>query len=441
MSKIYKLYFTHDKNIKITNKLDYLFAIESDFNKEIFDKCSSVCKTFIISSKSMMFEILKKEKNIKKNSLIGIVGISSSLLDEYAEIIKFYFEYEEIVKRISKKMDKYNRTLIKNSDNYIVKDAIDKFIFHNGGGKYVRAFLIILGYMYKNHKNNLLDTYADDLAIAYETFQTSILVHDDIIDNAQVRRGKPTIPKLYENDFSLNKITDNDNTSNSLAICLADLGFYEANELIVSKYGKDKNFSKLISYYNNVVLKTIKGEIIDVYLPFKGKYMDYFASYNDVIEISKLKTSWYTVVGPFCLGLILSSVDNKKVKQFEEALLPLGIAFQIKDDIMGVFASSVNLGKDCNDISEFKQTLLYHYAVNSDYKDELLKYYGKEKVDSSVVQKVRDIFIKSNAYDKSVDLMNSLFKESKEKINNIKMDKEFRDILFGFISYLEIREK
>ena len=99
MSKIYKLYFTHDKNIKITNKLDYLFAIESDFNKEIFDKCSSVCKTFIISSKSMMFEILKKEKNIKKNSLIGIVGISSSLLDEYAEIIKFYFEYEEIVKR------------------------------------------------------------------------------------------------------------------------------------------------------------------------------------------------------------------------------------------------------------------------------------------------------------------------------------------------------
>ena len=319
MYKIYKLYINfEDNDIKIINKLDYLFVIESDSNNEkVLNKCSKTCKKFFISSKKMLFEVLKKEKKFKKNSLIGITGcLSVLLMDEYTEIVIFYFEYENAIKRISKKMDKYNCTLIKDNDNFIIKDAVDKFTFHNCGGKYVRAFLIILGYMYNMRKNDLFHNYADSLAIAYETFQTSILVHDDIIDSASVRRGKMTIPKLYEKDF-LGKINDKDNISNSLAICLADLGFYEANELIVSKNGKDKNFSKLISYYNNIVLKTIKGEIIDVYLPFKGKYMDYLASFDDVIEISKLKTSWYTIVGPFCLGLILSSASNKKVKQFE----------------------------------------------------------------------------------------------------------------------------
>ena len=108
---------------------------------------------------------------------------------------------------------------------------------------------------------------------------------------------------------------------------------------------------------------------------------------------------------------------------------------------MGVFNSSANLGKDSNDISEFKQTLLYHYAINSDYKDELLKYYGKEHIDSLTIENVKEIFIKSNAYEKTVNLMNTLFNESKEKLKSIKMPKEFKDILFGFISYLELREK
>lgn len=67
-------------------------------------------------------------------------------------------------------------------------------------------------------------------------------------------------------------------------------------------------------------------------------------------------------------------------------LLPLGIAFQIKDDLLGIFSDTSSIGKDCSDISEYKQTLLYYYAINnSKYGDELLKYYGKKDLSSDVL--------------------------------------------------------
>ena len=154
-----------------------------------------------------------------------------------------------------------------------------------------------------------------------------------------------------------------------------------------------------------------------------------------------MKTSWYTIVGPFTLGLLLSVNNEKYIKEFEKALLPLGIAFQIKDDILGVFSDSNVIGKDSNDISEYKMTILYYYAVNSEYKKDLLKLYGKDKLSNKEIETVRDIFKKSGAYDKSVEYMNSLFKECTDRIEKINISKEYKDILYGFVNFLEIRNK
>ena len=194
---------------------------------------------------------------------------------------------------------------------------------------------------------------------------------------------------------------------------------------------------------DNIVINTIKGEIIDVYLPFKEQFLDIKGvKLEDILEIFKLKTSWYTIVGPFCLGLTLAGVKKDDISKYEKMLLPLGIAFQIKDDLLGIFSDTSSIGKDCSDISEYKQTLLYYYAINnSKYGDELLKYYGKKHLNSDDISKVRYIFEKSGAKKYAINMMHEYFVKSKSELNKLELSKNLKSIILGFITYLEYRDK
>lgn len=227
----------------------------------------------------------------------------------------------------------------------------------NSDGKYLRGCLIDLGY-----KLSKDDNYALSLSCAYETFETSILIHDDIIDEAPLRRGKQPISENYKNEFKKYNVK-NDQTHNSLALCIGDMGFFLSYELMNKKYNKDKNFSKLLSYYNKVVTDTCKGEILDIYLPFiEQNDNNHLLEEKNIFEIYKYKTSQYTIVGPFILGMILGHQKQKDIDKISNILEPLGIAFQIKDDILGIFSNNKTLGKSVySDIEEFKQTILYSY--------------------------------------------------------------------------------
>ena len=90
-----------------------------------------------------------------------------------------------------------NSSLVDENNHEIVKMAIKDFADLNQDGKYIRGMLIALGeYISSNKMTDYLN-----LATAYETFETSILIHDDIIDNAKIRRGKMTIPRRICNTF------------------------------------------------------------------------------------------------------------------------------------------------------------------------------------------------------------------------------------------------
>ena len=332
-------------------------------------------------------------------------------------------------------------------DNILVKDAMNKFVFMNSNGKYLRALLIALGYYIATKKE---DCYYLPLAAAYETFQTSILIHDDVIDNAELRRGKKTIHKKYEEKFDKYDLKDDTfeerkkNTSASIGICAGDIGFFIANNMIVESYMTNPNLPRVLKYYNDIVINTGKGELIDVVLPFNEQYYSKNKCLEkDIMEIYDLKTSWYTIVGPCSLGMILGGNTDRVVESIVKALSPLGTAFQIKDDILGIYGSIKSIGKsNTSDITEYKQTLLYSYVVNNtEYKDELRKYYGKDELSDRDLLKVRDIFEKSGARAYAVQKMDELFRISKSLvIKNRNIPAYYKEILLGFITYLEIRE-
>ena len=376
---------------------------------------------------------------------IGFIMDDEGEVKKIEVLYNFLKYYLSVKDKFILKMEDYNSLFVKGYSNRFLEEALEQFVSSNKGGKFLRASLIALGYQSCGNDD---DKYLP-LGIALELFQTSILIHDDIIDKADKRRGMDTIPlkyqKLYSDPIKCDKSFGDKrkDIGTSMALCLGDMGFYLALQVIVQNYKDNENLGRVLEYYNSVAIKTCEGEMVDVILPF---YEEFFDSFDDleshVMEIYKLKTAWYTVVGPYCLGAILGGLSSDKVQRLEEALLGLGIAFQIKDDLLGIYGDEAHIGKSVtSDVKEFKQTILYSYVVNTEYKDELLKYYGKD-IKVSDMDKIKDIFDKSGAYDYAHKMMDKLFKDSFQAILDLEfLDLDKKKILLGFAEYLKVRSK
>lgn len=415
-----------ENDLVISNSEEY-----KDKKIVIIKSCEEFLKWFM-SDKSLFDKkigfILDNDGTVKKIEILY-------------EFLKYYLSVKN---KFDLKMNDYNDLFVKGYSNKFLEEALNQFVSSNKGGKFLRASLIAMGYNSFKKDDNYLP-----LGLALEIFQTSILIHDDIIDKADKRRGLDTIPIKYQKLYS-DKVKGNDDfdikrkdLGNSMALCLGDLGFYLALQVIVKNYRNNKNLDRVLEYYNDVAIKTCEGEMVDVILPF---YEEYFGCEDDieshVMEIYRLKTAWYSVVGPYCLGAILGGASEEEVHKLEDALLGLGIAFQIKDDLLGIYGDETHIGKSItSDVSEFKQTILYAYTVNTSYKDELLKYYGKN-IDVSLMDKVRDIFDKSGAREYANKTMDKLFKQSFQSILDLDfLDIENKKILLGFAEYLRVRSK
>ena len=348
---------------------------------------------------------------------------------------KFTSFYKNTSKEINNYLKEFNESLVKDKTGYL-KENLELLTHLNSDGKLIRGFLIALGY--KILKEDI--KYSYNLSLAYELFQTSILIHDDIIDNDNLRRGKDTIHYAnFKKYKSLNE-SDAKKTSESIAMCIGDYGFFKVNEIIIKNYKNDPNFVKLFHYYNDIVLKTVEGELIDVVLSFEGKYKKIENLDENIMLIYKLKTAFYTIIGPFSLGLILGGVEDEKLEEISKFGEKVGIAFQIQDDILGIYS---DMGKVIgSDIKEFKQTILYSYTMkNEKYKNELLKYYGKENITDVEIKETRRIFKESGAYEYACNLMNKFYDESIEIMKNNKWIKEEdKSIIYGFIQYLKGRK-
>lgn len=434
-------------SVELAKTCDLMFVIggkNSSNTKELFNEVSNYTKSYLFSNISDFYNFIKKE-NIPSDINIGITGGASTPIKEiynYKYLLSFILYYKERLFELKENQDDINITLKENTYNENIESIIDYFIDLNKDGKYIRGTLIALGnYLASNEKS----TDYLKLAYAYEMFQTSVLVHDDIIDNAKVRRGKDTIPRRICNKYLNNKNDKQYHSdvlvlANSLGICAGDLGFYEANQLIIKNYSEHKNFAKILSLYNDIIIKTIKGEMLDVILPFKGKYNYCEIEEKDILDIYHLKTSWYTIIGPFFLGYILGGKDIDE--NILNILNKIGLAFQLKDDILGIFSSSDTIGKsNTSDIEEFKQTCFYSHICNTEYKNEFLKIYGKKNITLEELNKIRELLIKSGSYDYAVDYLDNLYGEVLEEVDNLSILDEGKDILKGLLIYINIREK
>lgn len=330
---------------------------------------------------------------------------------------------EKIEVKINKILDK---EIEKYKDNEFIKEAICELKRLSSSGKRVRGYLIKLGAMLFG-KND--DAYID-LAAAIEIFQTAILIHDDIIDEAQKRRGMQTINSKYPGHIGISK-----------AICIGDLGFFISYRIINNANISKELKEEIVKVYSKTLHNTVNGEIVDVELPLKPLSYHKSMSEKVIYDIYVNKTAWYTIIGPVLIGASSAGVKEEDKEKLIKMGTYLGIAFQIKDDLLGIYSDSNKMGKTLNDIKEGKQTIIYKYAIdhaNADELKEIEKYYGNPLVTKEECMKIAKLFEKIGAKKNACDLAEEYTNKGIDVIN--KMDVQNKDIFIAFANYLLNRE-
>ncbi len=294
------------------------------------------------------------------------------------------------------------------------------------GGKRVRAAMVILGY---NMCGCDTDKDIVTASLSYELFQSGILIHDDIIDESELRRNKP----------SMHVALGGGQSGISKAICVGDSGILTSGDLILMTGFEEGRKLKALSNQNKVFRLTIAGELKDIEL--SGETDPHL---EDIIRMYELKTSWYTFIGPLQLGIILGGGDEKLFNDAAELGRLFGIAFQIMDDVLGIFGEEAATGKDSSsDMEEGKKTVLTCYfkdTASTGEKMEFDRLYGKGKLSASDADKVRQLLRSNGAREKALELCRKYTEEALSLIWEMDIKREQREILLGFLDYLNERQ-
>jgi (E)-4-hydroxy-3-methyl-but-2-enyl pyrophosphate reductase len=422
---------------------------DSANTRELCNKCEKVCHDIRRVDAKKHFRDMIINGDFDFNSGIGITGGASTpteIIRECKQLLLFKKFYQETREKIAGKIKEYDQILLQNND-LLFQSAVEQFaaIGESKKAKFIRGSLLMLGYRMAQRQN---EDYSLDLAAAYELFETSILVHDDVFDKAGQRRDVTTVHEKIRKKY-LAGHEDKEEliafNAQSIAVCIGDLGFYFLYQMILNAYKNDKNLVSVLQYFNDIVIKTIKGELMDIALPLEEQLnVPHTGSLEDyVLQIDTLKTARYTTIGPFCLGLTLGGVKQHDLEKFEKLFLYLGIAFQIQDDCLNIYGEAEQGKPIGNDISEFKMTLLYSEACkNEEWKNELLKYYGKDDLSPKAVEAVKNIFEKTGAKEKAYRVMTEYLEKCRALLADMTFkSEEDRDILLGFILFLELRSR
>lgn len=344
------------------------------------------------------------------------MDFKSYLLSWAEEVDEFLLDYLKSRAIEAKKVTPIAASLITDFSNFIV------------GGKRVRAGLVKLGYEIFGGKDfkQLLP-----IAAAVEILHGAFLVHDDIIDQDLIRHGKPTFHALYSPPLHYGE---------SIAIVAGDIGFFETFKIILDANLPHEIKEKITKEVITVSLETGFGEALDVEMSTKSEIHE-----EDILKVHRLKTASYTFVGPLTFGGLAAGVRTKDLVNIKDFALPLGLAFQLQDDILGMFGDERILGKSASsDIKEGKKTLLYLKALErADRKDHdfLKKLWGNPRTNKEELEEARRIVRETGSLDYSVNTARKLVKEAKSAIRRLTEDTKLQEILRTLADYIVEREK
>jgi len=341
--------------------------------------------------------------------------------------------------QIKKKIDSQLSQFLKNANKSYSLKTISPLLFKGitdfilRDGKRIRPALFIIGYegFSKKKSPGLYQS-----ALSVELLHDFFLIHDDIIDKSDTRRGKLSLHKVF--DEFLPKHKNIKFNGQDLAIVAADIIYALAIEAFLSIKEDSQRKEKALQRFIKSAVHTGCGEFIEL---LSGMKKVEEVDKKDIYKIYDYKTAHYTFASPLSMGAILAGAKQAEINKLSEFSLYLGRAFQIRDDILSMFFDEKKIGKSAlSDLQESKKTLLIWYAYNhTDKKNKSLikSILNKKEVTKVDLLKVRKIVKESGALDYAQGEIYNLTRSAKTIISAIKMRVKYKNLLSWYAEGLK----
>ena len=295
-------------------------------------------------------------------------------------------------------------------------------------GKRLRPTLFVIGYLgfTKKPAANLYKS-----ALALELVHDFLLVHDDIIDRSDLRRGKPSMHSMlnkYLKGYKGIKFNGEE-----LAIVVGDVMYAMGIHAFLSVKEKPALKEKALKKLIETSIYTASGEFIEILYGIKDIEE---INREDIYRIYDYKTAYYTFACPLSMGAILAGAAEKETDKLFNYGVYLGRAFQIKDDILSMFSSENEIDKSIlTDLQQAKKTLLiWHAYRNSTGKNKLAikRIFSKNDADETDLFEMRRIISKAGSLDYTKEEVSKLTDKATALISYSKIRPRYKDFLFEY---------
>ena len=286
------------------------------------------------------------------------------------------------------------------------------------GGKRVRPVLALMACSSFDSNPNL----ALKAALSVELFHNFTLIHDDIMDSANTRRGKETVHKKW----GINS-----------GVLSGDVMLIMAYQLLESY--DPKTYLELNKLLNKTAKQVCEGQQMDMDFELKSN-----VKFEEYIKMIEFKTA--VLLGcSLKMGAVIADASKEDQEFVYQYGINLGLAFQFQDDYLDTFGQQNKVGKKIGgDILENKKTVLFHMAIansNESQKKQILELYSvKENSSEDKIDKITSLFIETKADESSLELVDQYTKKAIKLINCLSFDQTKKNDFINFSNSLMKRD-
>lgn len=294
------------------------------------------------------------------------------------------------------------------SDLSPVCDSLNSFLLD--GGKRLRPLFAFAGFA---AAGGVIEKPVIRTMAALELLQACALIHDDLMDGSDTRRGKPSIHRHFESVHMQDELDGfAPQYGLSAAVLLGDLALVWSDQMINTAGLNTENFTRVLGFYNEMRVELMAGQFLDIHEQTQKS-----TSTERSMKIARYKSGKYTIERPLHLGAAMApGYSEDLIKALSAYGLPLGEAFQLRDDLLGVFGDPSVTGKPAgDDLREGKRTVLIamtHERFNERQRLELDKFFGKADLDSHGVEILQEIIESTGARAELESTINQLTDEA-----------------------------
>lgn len=350
------------------------------------------------------------------------------------DIQTFKAAFDPILARITKKQ--IQKSLKTNEDPFIQSLIQEVEPLTMAGGKRIRPYMACLAYQVCGGKKT---KPAMELFTALELFHVFALIHDDIIDNGISRHGRATIHRFVTQRLTEEKRRGEcERNGLSQAILIGDLVFSWAGTQMMNEARFDQRELAVVrSEYQAMIDEVVVGQMVDV-----DTMTRHSVSSQLIHDKMRLKTASYTFVRPLRMGVALAG-GSSALKRFCDAYgMPLGIGFQIQDDLLDLTATADTMKKTVfSDLREHQHTLFTQFIFeqgSASQKKELATMLGSELQEKDR-SRVQALFHESGALDYGRCLMTDCFNQAEDALEKVKLTEKQKQPFADLVKFIRHR--